>query len=527
MAVRGVDVLVVGAGVVGRSIAFALAAAEPSVRVVLAGAAGGAGASRAAGAMLGALGEVTDLAARTWHGRLRTDLAVTAAARWPVWRQQVRDRAGTGAPPGDGYGSGTFVILNSASSALDDASFTAISRAAAEHNLGCRATVPSDIPGHHPLDNDRALRAWYLPEEGFLDARAWLTTLDAALAALPNVTHTPAGTLTAPPADGYLLDTPAGAFRAPRVVVAAGAWTTPVLQAVDPHLPVVPVLAAAGTALTVTGQGPLPAVIRTPNRAYACGLHTVPQADGSRYIGASAHPSLTPVPRPTAGALRFLLDAALGQLDHRLATAAVAYTHHGNRPIALDGHPVIGPTPKDGLWVASGTHRDGLHLSPLIAATLADALLAPTGTATALPGPLAAFIPSRPLITDLTAKEAATEAAIHHRALAAEARMRPPLTGAWPRMLADSYQALMESAYAAMPDGYVPPPDLAPWPTRRAGPLSRNWPPPTWTATAPISGRPTARPQRSAVPRRAWSWPHRPKGGGVKVQPPGLGELRG
>ncbi|HEY9330136.1 MAG TPA: FAD-dependent oxidoreductase [Streptomyces sp.] len=470
MAVRGVDVLVVGAGVVGRSVAFALASAEPSVRVLLAGPAGGAGASSAAGAMLGTLGEVTDLAARTRHGRLRTELAVTAAARWPAWRQQVRARAGTGAPGADGYGTGTFVILNTVSSPLDDASFTAISRAAAKHRLGCQATDPSDIPGHHPLDNDRALRAWYLPEEGFLYARAWLATLDAALATLPNVTRTPAGTLTALPALDYLLDTPAGAFRAPRTVVAAGAWTTPLLAALDPGLPVVPVLAAAGTALTVTGLEPLPAVIRTPNRAYACGLHTVPQADGSRYIGASSHPSLTPVPHPTAGALRFLLDAALGQLDHHLATAAVTHTHHGNRPIALDGHPVIGPTPRDGLWVASGTHRDGLHISPLIATALAEALLAPTCTAAALPGPLAAFTPCRPLIADLTAKEAAGEAAVHHGALAAEARMRPPLTGAWPRMLADSYQVLMESAYAAMPDEYIPPPDLAPLAYEESGP---------------------------------------------------------
>ena len=420
--------------------------------------------------MLGALGEVTAQAARTRHGRLRTELAVTAAARWPAWRERVRARAGAGAPPVDGYGTGTFVILNAVSSRLDDSSHAAIAQAAVEYGLGCQETDPADVPGYYPLDNDRALRAWYLPEEGFLDARAWLATLDAALETLPNVIRTPAGTLTAPPAGGYFLDTPAGVFRAPRVVVAAGAWTTQILEALDPHLPVVPVLAAAGTALTVTGQQRLPAVIRTPNRAYACGLHTVPQADGSRYIGASAQPCLAPTPHPTAGALRSLLDAALGQLDHHLATAEVVHSHHGNRPIALDGHPVIGPTPKEGLWVASGTHRDGLHISPLIAAALTDALLAPVGTAAALPGPLAAFTPCRPLIADLTPKEAVAEAAAHHAALAAETRMRPPLTGAWPQMLTDAYRDVMDRAYAAMPEGYVPPPDLAPLAYEASGP---------------------------------------------------------
>ncbi|MFJ3582341.1 NAD(P)/FAD-dependent oxidoreductase [Streptomyces sp. NPDC090127] len=259
--------------------------------------------------------------------------------------------------------------------------------------LECRETDPSDIPGYHPLDNDRALRAWYLPEEGFIDARAWLATLDAALENLANVIRTPAGTLTALPAHGYRLDTPAGAFRAPHAVVAAGTWTTPILRTLDPDLPVVPVLAAAGTALTLVGRQVLPAV---------------------------------------------------------------------NRPITLDGHPVIGPTPKEGLWVASGTHRDGLHTSPLIATTLADTLLTGAHTAAALPGSFAAFTPCRPLITDLTRKEATAESAAHHAALAAEARMRPALTGAWPQMLADAYTELMDRAYAAMPDGYVPPPDLAP-----------------------------------------------------------------
>ncbi|MFC8226308.1 NAD(P)/FAD-dependent oxidoreductase [Streptomyces sp. NPDC057287] len=477
MAVRDVDVLVVGAGAVGRSIAFVLAAAEPAVRVVVAGdtatdgdAGGGGAASGAAGAMLGALGEVTDFGMRTQHGRLRIDLAVAAARRWPAWREQVRARAGFDAPERDGYGSGTFMILNAVSSALDEASFSAVARAAAEHGLPCYDTAPADIPGYRPLDNDRALRAWHLPEEGFLDARAWLATLDAALAALPNVTRTPAGTLTAPPGSGYLLHTPTGVFSAPRTVVAAGAWTTPILQALDPDLPVVPVLAAAGTAVTVTHSEPRPMVVRTPNRAYACGLHAVPQADGTLYLGASSHPCLTPTTQPTAGALRFLLDTALSQLDHRLTGANIARLHHGNRPLCLDGHPVIGPTPREGLWVASGTHRDGLHASPLIATLLADALLAPTNAPGRLPGPLAAFTPCRKLIADITVKEAAAEAADHHAALAAETRMRPPLTGAWPQALTDAYAARMETAYASMPDGYIPPPDLAPLAYEATGP---------------------------------------------------------
>ncbi|MFB6612765.1 hypothetical protein ACFCV9_00830 [Streptomyces sp. NPDC056367] len=184
--------------------------------------------------------------------------------------------------------------------------------------------------------------------------------------------------------------------------------------------------------------------------------------------------------------------------------------HHGNRPLGLDGHPVIGPTTREGLWGAGGTHRDGLHVSPLIATALAQALLAPGGVCHELPGELRPWDPCRTLITDLTREQAATETATHHAALAAESRMRPPLTGDWPGTLSEAYLRMMEQAYAAMPDGYVPPPDLAPWRTRTP---DRPWPkppPPTSTACAAAAPADVARCGGTAcrsTRQRARAWP--------------------
>ncbi|MEU4744539.1 hypothetical protein AB0G02_29340, partial [Actinosynnema sp. NPDC023658] len=75
---------------------------------------------------------------------------------------------------------------------------------------------------------------------------------------------------------------------------------------------------------------------------------------------------------------------------------------------------------------------------------------------------LAPWRPDRSPITDWTSHDAAREAAEHHHALTAEARMRPPLTGAWPDALANAYRHRMTEIYSAMPHGYVLPPDLAP-----------------------------------------------------------------
>ncbi|MGA5821357.1 NAD(P)/FAD-dependent oxidoreductase [Kitasatospora sp. NPDC094028] len=454
---RSQDVVVVGDGVVGRSLALALAQAEPSLRVGLSGR-GGAGASRAAGAMLGVLGEVTATTLRTRHGRLRLDLAVEAARRWPAWRDRVRALAGRQAPP-DGYGRGTFVLLNTVGARLDEQSAAAMTTAAAEHRLPAYEIDPADVPGIRPLDNDRPLRALHLPAEAHLDARRWLDTLDAALAALPNLARLPAGRPALHPG-GYRLATAEGDVHTPVLVLAAGAWTTSLLEDLDPELPVLPVVSAEGSSVTVTAPAaePLRAVLRTPNRAYACGLHAVPQADGNWYLGATANPAPTPGEHPTPGALRFLFDAALGQLHHGLATARLLAVHHGNRPVGLDGHPLLGATARPGLWVATGTHRDGLHASPLIAAELAADIRHGRPRSPWL----TPWQPERTPIADWTPDEAVHEAAAHHHALTAESRMRPPLTGDWPQALTEAYRHQLAAAYRHLPDGFVLPPDLAP-----------------------------------------------------------------
>ncbi|MGG2459765.1 NAD(P)/FAD-dependent oxidoreductase [Streptomyces sp. RGM 3693] len=450
-----VDVLVVGAGVLGRSIAFALASAEPGIRVVLSGRQA-AGASEAAGAMLGVLGEVTAASLEKEHSRLRLEMAIEAAGRWDGWLDRI-GRYGAKSRE-TGHGRGTFMLLNAVSGPTDERAFAAIAEAGRRYQLPVQEIDPAEVPACRPVSNDRPLRALYLPDEAFLDARRWLMALDTALAALPNVTLAPPGDLAAAPADTYTLTcSDKTVFRAPNAVIAAGVWSTDLVHRIDPDLPVLPVAAIEGTAVTVSAPAALPAVLRTPNRAYACGLHAVPQADGTWYIGASAVPTPTPTAHPPAGALRFLLDNALSQLDHGLAGARIHAIHHGNRPVGLDGHPLVGSTSRRGLWVATGTHRDGLHASPLIAEELTAALLH-NKTSTWLEP----WSPERQPIADWRRDEAVEEAAAHHAALAAEARMRPPLTGAWPQTLQGAYRHQMAHLYEQLPRGFTLPPDLAP-----------------------------------------------------------------
>src|SRR5262249_51170689 len=106
-------------------------------------------------------------------------------------------------------------------------------------------------------------------------------------------------------------------------------------------------------------------VIRTPNRAFSCGLHVVPRPDNI-YLGATNIMSNKPQSFATMSDLHFLLDCAMKQLHTNLSSGRIVCLQVGNRPVTVDGFPLIGPLPGTRLWMLTGTYRDGFHQSPLI-----------------------------------------------------------------------------------------------------------------------------------------------------------------
>jgi len=60
----------------------------------------------------------------------------------------------------------------------------------------------------------------------------------------------------------------------------------------------------------------------------------------------------------------------------------------GLRPRAPDGLPMLGPTPVEGLWLASGQFRNGILFAPAVAENVAGQIL---GRAEVIP----AFDPRR------------------------------------------------------------------------------------------------------------------------------------
>ncbi|MFF9853103.1 NAD(P)/FAD-dependent oxidoreductase [Streptomyces litmocidini] len=395
-----VDVAVAGNGVLGSSIAVELVRRSPGLRVVVVGPASRPGAATvAAGAMLNCFAEVTDGVDRHPASRAKFALARAALDAWPDWLEGLYD-GGNGPRPAL-VSPGTFVVLGARATPTATRNFDAVHVALKEYAEPHQWVEAADVPGLRPVPHERPVRALYLEREGAVDARAVLDALEhtgrrLGVAFLDGQADRLCGTngkvTGVRLADGTELA--AGA-----VVVAAGAASQPLLdQSLPDRTP--PLLHGTGFAVqTLRHASPgFDRVIRTPTRSGACGMHLVPLGGGVEYIGATNIVQFDPPPGPRIGVTQSLLRFATDQFDTRLGMSAIQRWHYASRPVSLDRFPLLGPADTEGLFVATGTYRDGFHSSPVIARHLADMILNP-GTAPEL---LAPFAPVRAPIETMT-----------------------------------------------------------------------------------------------------------------------------
>jgi hypothetical protein len=110
--------------------------------------------------------------------------------------------------------------------------------------------------------------------------------------------------------------------------------------------------------------------------------------------------------------IHFLLECALEQIDQDLYKSKIITWQVGNRPASLDTYPLIGETPISGLWLVSGTYRDGFHMSPLLGEHIAKQVL---GKPDLIKHNI--FSPQRNLLKTLTKEESIEEAVEHYISL--------------------------------------------------------------------------------------------------------------
>ena len=168
--------------------------------------------------------------------------------------------------------------------------------------------------------------------------------------------------------------TASGELHCDTVVVAAGTWS----RAFSPWLDFpVPVRPMKGERLLLRFNGePLPVLISSPKRG-----HMISRLDGLLSVGSTGGRDYDQKDlflgeefdrRPTEAAQVELLQRAL---DVFPAVEEAELVEHlaGSRPLSPDGKPIIGPVPGwEGVLLATGHTTKGIHLGPITGRIIAD-----------------------------------------------------------------------------------------------------------------------------------------------------------
>ncbi|MGW1161687.1 NAD(P)/FAD-dependent oxidoreductase [Streptomyces sp. NPDC002513] len=454
---RTFEVLVVGNGVLGLSLGLTLA--RRGTRVAVLGRTDRPwAATTAAGAMLGTFGEVTSTLVASEQGRAKLDLGVRATRLWDDWLASLTED--TGDTSDLRCARGTVMLLNTIGvPGIDSANYAAIRQTLEEYQEPYEDIDPVGLDWLDPDPLARPLMGMFIPGEHAVDAGRLLVRLQAAF-------EKAGGTLI----DGFGERLVTGGDRidgvrltngdtllAGQVVLAAGAASQSLLDTVPAIAAAIPRL-CAGVGVSVLARvdaevpGPT-SVLRTPNRAFACGLHLVPRGKSHVYLGATNTIEPEPADVPSIRDATFLLGCALRQLRRDLDTSGIERIQVGNRPVAFDGFPLVGATGLDGLWMMTGTYRDGLHLSPLLADEMARRLLGEDGR-----HDLSVFHPLRPPVQAQTRAEVVETAVTHLMATGYEDEWRIPNT--WPAAIETQLRAGLTKFADDLDDEYTPPAEI-------------------------------------------------------------------
>ncbi len=418
-----VDLAIVGNGILGLMTAYELTNKDPNLSVAIIGPANReGGASQASGAMLGCFGEITGLTFATEQADKRFMMAYDAHKRWPGVVDQLNSMVP--AEHQQEINQGTFIVLNPCSGQIESDSFREMLATLDRLNEPYEEIDPRIIEGFNPNENLRPLRSIVIPNEGSIDSRRFMSVLRFLLEQR-NVQFVDQKALGFyQEGAGFAVDLEnSDTVQSEKCLLAAGAYTQHFLDAHPDLADRMPrILPGVGfsTNLEQVPGNPIKKVIRTPNRAGACGLHVVPQSDGSLYLGASNDVYLQPQTLPMTGIVHFLLECGIEQINPSLYRSQLLTTRTGNRPVSTDGFPLIGETSWDGLYVLTGTYRDGFHKSPVLAQMIAEEILGQEATRQH------DYQPERSLIPTLSKEESIKDYLAHLIAAYYEHGWRPP-----------------------------------------------------------------------------------------------------
>jgi len=161
-------------------------------------------------------------------------------------------------------------------------------------------------------------------------------------------------------------------------LLANGASASAVLRQSELGIDVQPVFYGEGVSLEIKAEGhPHRKCVRTTNRGGACGIYSVPLflgpdgPDDHIVIGASNRVVNAPEHFGRLISIAHLMEGAVREINQHFYAARLIRVNVGWRPTTQDTYPLLGATSVPNFHIATGTKRDGFHLSPVISDMMA------------------------------------------------------------------------------------------------------------------------------------------------------------
>jgi glycine oxidase len=374
---RTPHVVIIGAGVIGLGIAWRLAQ-RATVTVFDRGKAG-AGASHAAAGMLAACCEAEP------GEETLVMLGRESQKRWPAFAEELEQASGIDV---ELRREGTLVLA-----------LTADDQATIAHHLEFQRRL--DLPlewlsaaatrAREPRLAGKIAGALFSPQDHQVDNRKLAQALRiAAERAGVNIhEHQPVKELAVRggQAKGVVLED-GTSVAADIVVLAAGAWSRAIGGLPPDRRPPVRPIKGQMLALRMDPADPL-----LTHVLWAPGAYLVPRRDGRLIVGATVEEKGFDT-TVTAGGLLALLEAAWRAIP-AVEELPVDEIWVGHRPGSRDDAPILGPGPLDGLFYATGHHRNGILLAPVTADAVARLILDEVVEPAIKPFGLERFLPAR------------------------------------------------------------------------------------------------------------------------------------